>query len=147
MFTENEQQVLDIDWFFTNNEDVAFVASGGGRLPQSVAQSAENNKLLVSFFRGLPITSEVVINPELNKVIANIVDERYLADFVSLTQKGLFSFDKTVLNSFLESQYHLVAKPVSPLKFSQLPSEIRRILVMTKYDGNIEPMIFIHNIV
>lgn len=141
MLTENEQQGLDIDWFFTNNEEVAFVASGGGRLPQSIAKSAENNKLLASFFRGLPITSAVEINPDLNKVITTIIDDRYLADFIYMAKKGLFSFDKTVLNSFLESRYHLVAKPVSPLKFSKLPSEIRDILIASKYDGNIDSII------
>ena len=141
MLTENEQRGLDIDWFFTNNEDVAFVASGVGRLPQSVAKSAENNKLLASFFRGLPITSEVEINPNLNKIITTIIDDRYLADFVYMAQKGLFSFDKTVLNSFSESRYHLVAKPISPLKFSQLPPEIRGILMASKYDGNIDSII------
>jgi hypothetical protein len=39
MFTNADQESLDIDWFFTNNQDITFVASGGGQLPQSVLRS------------------------------------------------------------------------------------------------------------
>jgi hypothetical protein len=138
MFTITEQQTLDIDWFFTNDEDIAFVASGGGKLPESVAKSSANNKLLTSFFRSLPAKSDVIINPKLNQIITNPITERYLADFIFMAEKGLFSFDKTVLNGFLGSQYHLVAKPVNPLKINQLPPEIRKLLMEFKYNGNME---------
>jgi hypothetical protein len=33
MLSEIEQQSLDIDCFFTNDEYIVFVASGGGKLP------------------------------------------------------------------------------------------------------------------
>jgi hypothetical protein len=141
MITELEQQSLDIDWFFVNGENIAFVASGGGKLPKSIAKSSENNRLLASFFRGLPVISEVIINPDLNKVVTTPIDDRYLADFIEMTKKGLFSFDKTVLNNFSESHYHLVAKPVNLLKLNQLPVEIKEIISESRYYGDMKSII------
>lgn len=137
MFTEIQQQTLDIDWFFTNNEYVGFVASGGGKLPNSAAKSSDNNELIGAFFSPLPATSKVVINPNLNNIISAFADERYLADFVNMAGKGLFAFDKTVLNNFSDPQYHLVAWPSTPLKFIDLPIEIRNIIFQTKLNGEI----------
>lgn len=53
MYTEIEQQALDIDWFFTDGKYIGFVASGGGKLPETAANSSVNNEKLVSYFRGL----------------------------------------------------------------------------------------------
>jgi hypothetical protein len=138
MITEIEQQSLDIDWFFITGQDIAFVASGGGKLPQSVAQSLEGNKLLSSFFRSLPVISEVIINPDLSMIITTPINEQYLVDFMEMTKRGLFSFDKTILNNFSESHYHLVAKPANPLKTDQLPFEIKEALFRSQYHGSID---------
>ena len=137
MYSDIQQQTLDIDWFFTNGEDIAFVASGGGKLPSSVAKSSDNNELTGAFFRALPVSSKVVINPSLNNIISPFADERYLADFINMAGKGLFTFDKTVLNNFSDPQYHLVAWPSTPLKFIDLPIEIRNIIFQTKLNGEI----------
>jgi hypothetical protein len=64
MFTEIEQRTLDISRFFTNNDDLAFVASGGGKLPQSVAKSCEDVDLLYSYFESLDDQSDIIINPD-----------------------------------------------------------------------------------
>jgi hypothetical protein len=55
-----------------------------------------------------------------------------------MAEKGLFSFDKTVSNRFSETNYHLVAKPLNPLKFDDLPVEIAKLLAETKINSNIE---------
>ncbi|WP_419698976.1 hypothetical protein [Mucilaginibacter sp. NFX135] len=141
MITELEQETLDIDWFFISGESIAFVASGGGKLPASVAKSLERNQMLASFFRGLPVRSEIIINPDLNSVVTTAIDERYLADFMHMAERGLYSFDKTVLNNFSEPHYHLVARPVTPLKLDQLPAEIREIISESQYSGDIESTI------
>ena len=138
MITEIEQETLDIDWFFTNNEDVAYVTSGGGRLPESVANSSTKNKLLVSFFTNLLITSRVIIDPNLNEMISPPANERYLACFIDMAEKGLFTFDKTILNNFSEPHYHLVAKPTNPIKIKDLPGEIRKLVSATYYPKNLE---------
>lgn len=137
MYTEIQQETLDIDWFFTNNEDIGFVASGGGKLPASVAKSADNNEFIRSYFASLSTSSNIVINPNLNNIISSVVDERYLADFINMAEKGLFTFDRSVFSSFSNSKYHLVAKPTIPLKFADLPSEIQTILLQTKLNGEI----------
>ncbi|MCJ7933577.1 MAG: hypothetical protein MUW56_08040 [Chryseobacterium sp.] len=119
MYTEIEQLILDIDWFFTDGIYVSFMASGGGKLPDSVIKSKENHELLVNYFRNLPEISDVMINPELDglliKIFGSGVDERYLEDYVLMAKKGLYSFDKTIPNNFLDPYYHLVASPKKPL--------------------------------
>lgn len=136
MITEIEQQSLDIDWFFTDGKHVAFVASGGGKLPKSIAESSDYN-LLSSYFRNLPEKSEIEINVSLSEILKMVPDERYLADYVLMTKKGLYSFDKTILNNFLDPNYHLVAQPISPLKIIDLPKEVFEILIKSKYDKNL----------
>ncbi|HTI60042.1 hypothetical protein [Mucilaginibacter sp.] len=141
MFTDIEQQTLDIDWFFTNYEEIGFGASAGGKLPKSVAQSSENQRLLSVFFDSMPQTSPIIINPELNKFITNGVDDRYLNDFVIMAKRGLFAYDKTKMNNFSDPYYHLVAKPVNPLKFEGLPVKIKEILKWSKYSGAMNSII------
>ncbi|MDY0932269.1 hypothetical protein [Chryseobacterium sp. CFBP8996] len=134
MYTEIDQETLDIDWFFTDGENIGFVTSGGGELPKSIA---EKNKKLVSYFRNLPDMSDTVINPNLdsllNEIFGNGVDERYLEDYLVMTRKGLYSFDKTYLNNFRDSNYHLVAASSTPLILEDLPQDIFEILIETKY--------------
>ncbi len=138
MITEIEQENLDIDWFFLNNKNIYFVASGGGKLPHSVSESDEDNKKLINFFRNLSDLSDVEINDELNKKFENdSMKEKYLSDFIFMSKKGLYSFDKTILNNFLDQNYHLVAKPLNPLLVDQLPEDIKKILNKTEYRGNI----------
>jgi hypothetical protein len=96
MITEQEQFALDIDWFFTNGYSVAFVASAGGRLPQSVSKSKENLELLSCYFRNLPQISDVKVNKKLRETIpGRVIDERYLEDYTYVSKRGLYSFDKT----------------------------------------------------
>jgi len=131
--TEIEQATSDIDWFFNKGNEIAFVASGGGKLPESVAKSKEDTGSLSLYFRSLPKRSDVLINPDLNKVmLEKDINEKYLADFIAMTEKGFFSYDKTILNNFSETNYHLVAKPVNPLKIGDLPFEILERLMTTK---------------
>ncbi|MBE4948327.1 hypothetical protein [Chryseobacterium culicis] len=141
MYTEIEQQALDIDWFFTDGKYIGFVASVGGKLPETVANSSVNNEKLVSYFRGLSKTSDAIVNPSLEDLLTKIfgsgVDERYLRDFIYFTQRGLYSFDKTYLNDFIDNQYHLVATPIKPLEISDLPSDILDLLIQIKIEDTI----------
>ena len=146
MFIDIEQQTLDIDWFFTNYEEIGFGASAGGKLPESVAQSVENQRLLSEFFDSMPQTSPIIINPELNKFITDGVDGRYLNDFVLMAQKGIFAYDKTVTNKFADPAYHLVAQPIIALKFQALPAEIRQVLKFSRYNGTMDRVIDIRSI-
>lgn len=145
MITEIDQETLDIDWFFTNGSEIAFVASGGGKLPKSVSKSKENTEALAVYFRSLVQKSDVIINPDLNKVVpASDINERYLSDFVTMAKKGLFSFDKTILNDFSATNYHLVAKPKNPLTVDELPPEILEILTETLVKGEIRANLILY---
>jgi hypothetical protein len=137
MFTEIEQEISDIDWFFTDNNNIAFVASAGGKLPNKIAQS-ENYNLLSSYFRSLPEKSEVLINHNLSKILGNEIDETYLSDFIFMAKKGLYCFDKSVLNNFSDTKYHLVAKPLNPIKMENLPKKILEVINLSVCKNNIE---------
>ncbi len=133
MIPEFEQPALDIDWFFVNKKKIGFVASAGGRLPKSVADSRENIELLSSYFRALPVISEVELNEKLKAILPHHeIDESYLSDFVLMAEKGLYTFDKTLVGNFSDNNYHLVAKPIVPLKVEDLPLHITNILFQTE---------------
>ena len=139
MITEMEQATLDIDWFFTNGKEIAFVASGGGKLPGEVSKSKENIENLALYFRSLPKSSDVIINSDLNKIMkAQEINESYLADFIMMAEKGFFSYDKTILNNFSEANYHLVVRPINPLKTDDLPLDISKILMTTERISEME---------
>ncbi len=131
MYTELEQQTLDIDWFFTDKSKIGFIASAGGKLPESISKLGEGNQLLSSYFRNLPEISEIFINTELDSKLRN--DENYLSDFISMAKRGLYTFDKTKLNDFLNSNYHLVAYPIKSLELRNIPQNILDILSKTYY--------------
>jgi hypothetical protein len=139
MITEIEQATSDIDWFFTNGKNVAFVASCGGKLPQPVAsKSIEEIELLTTFFRELKPTSAATFSPEIiGTITSNTNLKGDLSYFVEMAEKGLFAFDKTVTNRFSDTRYHLVAKPLTPLKLKDLPIEIAKMLIGIKIDGDI----------
>lgn len=132
MISETEQSYLDIDWFFTDSKNVGFVASAGGKLPKSVSKSKDTIQLLASYFRDLPPITDVLVNPKLKEIMINReVNENYLSDFIFMAEKGLYSFDKTLLNDLNDDRYHLVVSPVVALNISDLPSEISNIVSQT----------------
>ncbi|PJJ83113.1 hypothetical protein [Mucilaginibacter auburnensis] len=133
-----EQQTQDISWFFITGENIAFIASGGGPLPTTIAsQTFDDLDLVYDSIFDLPDRCDVVINPELKKMIyPNTVNEQYLADFVLMASKGLFSYDKTVVNKFSDTGYHLVASPTKPLTADELPAPLLELLACRK-DQNI----------
>src|SRR5258708_4744936 len=137
IITEIEQETLDIEWFFINDDNVGCVLSGAGKLPESVDKSEENNEQLYLYFKMLPERSGIIINPSFNKIIDIRRNKEYVTHFVKMAKKGLFSFDKTTMNNFLDPHYHLVAKPIDPLRLVELPSEILELLMETKYNGEL----------
>jgi len=135
MYTDIDPQSIDIDWFLTNGLEIAFMASAGGCLPTSVSKSAQNNEVLQAYFEDLPYTTEFVINPDLKNIINSAVDDWYLSSFINMAMKGLYAFDKTNLGVFNDPNYHLVAKPVTPLNVNLLPPAILNIITGTQFDG------------
>lgn len=138
MYSEIEQQTLDIDWFVTDSENVGFVASAGGKLPETILELGDQNGMLSNYFRNLSEISEAVINPRLNEILQTPTDKAYLSDFVNMAKKGLYSFDKKVLNNFSDPHYHLVASPKKPLKLKDLPQDVLDILLKTQSLNSLE---------
>ena len=148
MFTDIQQQTLDIDWFFIADDKIGFVASAAGKLPQSVTILDEKIGIISSYFRNLPERTTVIINDKLEEIKNTSINENYLGDFVYMAKRGLYAFDKSLLNNFSDLTYHLVAKPQQPLSLKELPNEIFDLIKKTTYDGNLNMVdkINIHSI-
>lgn len=142
MFTEIDQETLDIDWFFTDKTEIGFVASGGGKLPNSFAK-IEKHELLVSYFRSLPEISDVILNENLKTILSHQIDDNYLNDFVFFSRRGLYAFDKTNLEMFSDTYYHLVSKPANTIKLNDLPKEIKLILMQTQIHRELKELLHI----
>ncbi|WP_438426241.1 hypothetical protein [Aquimarina macrocephali] len=128
-FSLIEQETNDIDWFFVDmNNEIGFVASGGGRLPNSIADNKYN---LSSYFRNLSNISDYKLNNDLLKIGETETLKQYF-DFILLAKKGLYCFDKIDLNNFDDTRYNLIVKPVRGLKVDEIPSNILKILNITK---------------
>lgn len=133
--TEEEQQSSDIDWFCVDQEGQIghFASAGLKEIPPSVAESAEELNYLNSFFQALP---PLPFGHELDATLpSNCRTARYLQSFVFMARRGLFSFD---IDSYLKPEicYFRVALPVHSLKVSDLPGEVRRILIRTELKGH-----------
>ena len=141
MYLDSEQGYLDIDWFFTDNQEIGCVASCGGKLPVSIANlNDEESENLWSYICNLPETTEYVINPLLLDILekrGSKITDNYLKDFIFYSKRGIYSFDKTIFCDFLDLRYHLVAKPQRPLLLNELPIDIRCIIAKSPYCSTI----------
>jgi hypothetical protein len=116
-YTLEDQFRRDIDWFFKDTLGRIFhVASAGGILPKEVAENDRRNSGLNKIFRTLSPNFEVILNPSLREIIG-YQDESdrslslYTQDFNFYAERGIFSYDKSILGAFEDTFYHLVAKP------------------------------------
>jgi len=90
--------------------------------------------MLSDYFRNLPERSETVINPNLKVIMpTGEITKQYLEAFSEWAEKGLYAYDKTVLNNFSDANYHLVASPLKPLTVEDLPLEIAELLPRPGY--------------
>jgi len=139
---KDTHQFIDIDWFLIDIDyTIIHIASGGGLLPISIAASKENCDLCTRFFRNEAMQYLAYdINPLLHKYrsFANTADEeKYLEDFCLFSKKGIYSYDKTVLNDPYDLHYHCVAIPQYPFVFAHLPPKIQDILKQTQLNCKI----------
>lgn len=142
-YTIEMQPHLDIDWFAVDADGyIIHFASGGGELPNSVAESKEDTQKVAKYFRSYTdLGGNVSISPYLDEVVkfSNQKERnRYLNDFILMSKKGLYSFDKSVPSDFLDKNYHLVAIPDNCLKLNDLPSGIASIIAKTKINSKVE---------
>ena len=107
---------FDFDWYFLDSKGkIGIVASAGGFLPNSISQDYDRLNLVTSYFRSLPkISDEIFIEDFVYTEIKKYNHSRKeaaLKDLKFMTSKGLYYFDKEVLNNYEDYNYLLKAKP------------------------------------
>ncbi len=118
-YSQEEQHNKDIDWFFTNLTDRIFhVASAGGQLPELISENGLRNKEIGSGIDRLEPRFNITINDGVFNIIGyqNEVGrarDLYLESFIFYAKRGIYSCDKSILSSFENKHYHLVASPAS----------------------------------
>jgi hypothetical protein len=125
--TEDEQTYKDIDWYCVDSEGRVghFTSAGFKLIPPSVAESAEDLKLLDEFFGQLAPDDEGHVLDE--HLTPDKRTERYLRSFVAMADRGLYSFD---IETYLHPGicYFKVAIPKTPLLLRHLPENVQLIL-------------------
>lgn len=112
-YSEIEQSTLDLDLFLKDKNKHIHIASGGGKIPNRLANSDNVIEEFKSLVNNLEDNFEVDINPELPQIL-NLEEngiQSYLNDFVKYAKQGFYSYDKTKLGDFDDMTFHLVAKP------------------------------------
>jgi hypothetical protein len=132
---ELEQESSDIDWFAIDSDGhILHIASGGGVLPESVAASEETLLQLYQYFLALPDTNSAsLVHAEANAEKSG----RNYQNAIRYAQRGLFSFDKTLLNKHLDPQYHLAVRPADPLLIKDVPEPIATLLRRTSLPDSV----------
>ena len=139
----DKQGGTDFDWFGVDEEGLLahFATAGFKAIPPSVSASAEDLKLVTDYFtkrasvRGSHQVDEESLANSLNREWkGERLEARYLRDFVSMANKGLFSYD---IDSYLRPGicYFRVACPDMPLKLHELPDPIQVIVSRTILKG------------
>jgi hypothetical protein len=140
VITDFEEETQDIDWFSVDaSGEIAHFASGGrGFLPLTVRASKEDLQYLTSYFRKeLARNGDGVESPHLVAHMRFESEEQkaaYLADYSQMGAKGLYSFD-CMVGPKRPSGYFLVVEPSRPLRIEGFPSDIRQVLLRTRFLG------------
>lgn len=122
------EEAYDIDWFFLDkNNYIGFIASGGGEIPLQIKN--DNNYRLREYFNNAPdIDKNLEINKEIKSILGVFDEEKLneiLFDFIFIAKKGIYCFDKTILNNSSDTNYHKVVEPKTILKLENLPLDIQ----------------------
>lgn len=136
-----EQETIDFDWFGVDQDGFVghFTTAGFKHLPRTVAMHAEDLERVTDYFRKhAPTTGGHRVSADLGEQIPQWQGEsregRYLDSFVTIADKGLYSFD---IDTYLRSglAYFCVAAPMNPIRLADLPEAIRTIVERTKLKG------------
>src|SRR5262245_966752 len=139
--SESEQESTDFDWFAVDEIGCIghFTTAGFKLLPRSVASSAEDLKKLTDYFKKLVSTGVRYhvsndLETEVGPFEREAKREQYLAGFVGMAGRGLYSFD---IHTYVRPglAYFCVATPIQPLYVESLPKEIRTIIERTQLKG------------
>ena len=131
---EIDQEAADIDWFAMDDAGhIIHFASAGGTLPESVAASQE---ALLELHKYFLTVAETAPTGAIRIEIQDTKGADYQS-FVRYALRGLFSFDKMLLNDHSDTRYHLVARPLRPLTVAELPTPLVELLSRTRLPGSV----------
>jgi hypothetical protein len=135
--SKDEQEGADFDWFAVDSQRHIghFTTAGFKYLPRSVSDSEEDLRYLTDYFdsrapiRGFHRVDAQSIS-EFKEWKGDEHEGRYLASFVSMADKGLYSYD---INTYVRpgTPYFRVAVPLCPITLNELPDDVRRIVQRT----------------
>ena len=132
-----DQEDADIDYFATDADGhIVHVASGGGRLPESVAASQADLLALHQHFLTRPETGAAQL--------AEGVDTAEASGAARYARRGLFSFAKTNLHERADARYQLVARPAVPVLLAALPPELAQLLHRTQLPGSVAELALLY---
>ncbi len=131
MITIEEQNSHDLDWFmFDRNGNIGHFTTGGCLLPESISSKHTLDSLcsLSSFFDSLANLSEQYeVNPLLTAEKTNDLirfEEKY-GSYISITKKGVFSYDTNEPMNLSNTNYHLITSPVKRIKINDFPEAVK----------------------
>jgi hypothetical protein len=142
VISQSEQEQSDFDWFAVDEDGHVghFTTAGFKHLPASVAKDAEDLQFVTKYFTTqAPIRCGHAIDDcsLAQKVhdwkgIEN--ESRYLSGFISIADKGLFSYD---IDTYVvpDLSYFRVASPLCPVNVRELPADVQRVVQRTKLHG------------
>lgn len=108
-----EQETRDLDIYFKDRIKLIHIATGGGRIPNQLAENDIQNEDFASNISTFEESFDIEVNRNITEFV-NIPEnglEQYLRDFISMASRGFYSYDKTNLGNFEDQIFHLVAKP------------------------------------
>jgi len=107
-----EQETLDLDLYLNDPEKRIHIASGGGRIPDRIAEFDSVIEEYKETVEELTEFGEIEVNPNLTQLL-NLNEnslQTYLESFLDKARRGFYSYDKTKLENKQDYTFHLVAK-------------------------------------
>lgn len=129
-----ELSCMDAEWYAVDQKGniAVFCSAGVANVPEFVCSDFEKYELLIEAFGKMPTISETIICFKECEKYTYPVSQVTVSE--GFSGKGLYYFDsddntKSELNiAVLQEYYTLQSKPAYPLKYDDLPIELRDML-------------------
>lgn len=125
-FTRDALRGLDVEWFGVDRLGaLAIFTTGYGVIPKKVFESEERHRRLSEFFEGAPEISEA-------RLVAGLDPRGTYELFLAEARRGLYSYCHS--DYWTREPYKLIAYPVTPALFGDLPEEIQAMLAPFRFE-------------
>lgn len=115
-------ELHDLDWFASSLDGTVmhFATGGSGFVPDFVRQSISNHEEAFDYVLSRSVGCVEIVESNLPDFNSDIQRQRYLESFSEMAGRGAFSYDASN-----DREYKLIAKPVVPLRLSDLPKHVK----------------------